>query len=112
MVTVTVTMRRFSRGKRVKVGEKMGDKWRPEGWGNPYPMVGVSVPENIPWSLLHNIYEAGANAMLEALRGIGDYWLGDACDEECHLFPSLVHRDKLTERVKGHLVFIPDEGAE
>ncbi len=42
--------------------------WRPEGWENLYPEEGLALPENIPWIVIHEAFEAGANAMLEALR--------------------------------------------
>ncbi len=34
---------------------------RPEGFNNPYPKSGTAQPENIPWLLIHDIYEAGAD---------------------------------------------------
>lgn len=59
--------------------------WRPENWGNPY------APADYPSGVV-SAYEAGADAMLEALRrgGTAERQLG---------------RD-------GWLVFIPDEEAD
>ena len=46
--------------------------YRPEGWKNPYPKEGRAMPENIPWVVFHDAYEAGADAMLEGLNGLTD----------------------------------------
>ena len=46
--------------------------WRPENWENPFPLT--EVPESFPpGGAVHKnlLYEAGATAMLEALRETG-----------------------------------------
>uniref|UniRef100_A0A6M3J5D2 Uncharacterized protein n=1 Tax=viral metagenome TaxID=1070528 RepID=A0A6M3J5D2_9ZZZZ len=42
-------------------------RYRPPDWKNPYPAVGTMLPENLPWKAFHDLYEAGADKMLEAL---------------------------------------------
>ena len=60
--------------------------YRPKGWKNPSKPLG-----NVLNNAMYNSYEAGADAMLEALRA-------DGSDVP----------EGLTNR-KGKLVFIPDE---
>ena len=51
-------------------------KWRPEGWDYTYSKVADKVPFFDAKSLADpTIYEAGANAMLEALRNYTTYHL-------------------------------------
>ena len=75
----------------------MTNKWRPEGWQNPIPVL-KPIPKEIPLGSAyqgHLLFEAGADAMLEALRakGIPDaYWRENTAKPE----------------YKGVWVFIPD----
>ncbi len=92
-------------------------KWRPEGWKNPYcdqcwwKTYNAGEGEEGPYSKCNCIYEAGADAMLEALRNsphrrvIKDYIeiipeeLLDKSPEEI----SLIHAGN------GIHVFIPED---
>jgi len=72
-------------------------KWRPEGWKDYYRVfqnkrkeLGISVSQPRPH------FEAGADAMLEAMRGIGDKV--DKREAPILYYPLS----------KGVLVFIPD----
>ena len=40
---------------------------RPEGWNNPYHKEGMALPENIPWLVFYDCYEAGADNILSAI---------------------------------------------
>lgn len=52
------------------------NKWRPEGWENPYKDISAWSDDEITnrfgnkrqW-LIDNVFEAGANAMLKAING-------------------------------------------
>lgn len=72
--------------------------WRPEeGWNNPHePVAGASTTAILIKAFEHTAYEAGADAMLEALKKQGKYL-------EAGKMPMF------TYPVSGHLVFIPDE---
>ncbi len=80
----------------------MSDKWRPEGWINPGDIRSNFYPRNVPYNFEQG-YEAGADAMLEALRKKGvrnekghhEEWQGD----------ELISWD--VEK-SGYTVFIPD----
>jgi len=47
----------------------MTKSFRPEGWENPYPQEGEEV--GTYWTEL--VFEAGADAMLKALREMGEH---------------------------------------
>ena len=95
--------------------------WRPEGWKNPF----VGRPRNMvmttDYSISRDIFEAGADAMLEALRGMGErvdntgaypkpkatvIQNGVITEEPLMLVASLKKGEH------GVMVFIPDEKAE
>ncbi len=91
--------------------------WRPEGWQNPYDSTtalrdfGVAKQVNIVMlgtkayeTCLQSIaYETGADAMLQSLRNVGVKLEEDAKSESYFFHvPSLC-------RLKGTVVFIPDE---
>jgi len=42
-------------------------KWRPDTWKNPYPKNGFAQPEGIPWYVIQQTFETGADSMLDAL---------------------------------------------
>ena len=44
--------------------------WRPETWKNPYQHA-ASIPQNKFFNRDYDIYEAGADAILEALKKTG-----------------------------------------
>ena len=47
--------------------------WRPDNWVNPYPVV-KPIPKGFPYGSAYHrslVYEAGADAMLRALRKEG-----------------------------------------
>ncbi len=67
--------------------------YRPKGWENPFP----DEPREHIRGGVHNAYEAGADAMLEALRKE---------TEEPNYTEDLNQR---VLRGNGKLVFIPDE---
>ena len=75
--------------------------WRPETWKNPYQHA-ASIPQNKFFNRDYYIYEAGADAMLEALKKEGRYykWKRIATVK----VPSLYQ-----EQWKGWFTFIPDE---
>lgn len=80
--------------------------WRPEGWGNPYPdgtevvltekhlIQAMEYPQSN-----YEVYDAGADAMLDALRKTGEHreskWVDDTFG--------------LHTEIAGTLVFIPDD---
>ena len=77
--------------------------YRLEGWVNPYPRGSMAQPENIPELVLYDLYEAGADAMLEALRKDGKYFgRGSVVNEDAY-------PDKKWVNVSGYLVFIPED---
>ena len=79
--------------------------WRPKDWKNPFPMV-----ENDEGVLEYATYEAGADAMLEALRGSGVYMVVNENRILLVTPETMVYPIKcITE---GTLVFIPDEEQE
>lgn len=62
------------------------NSWRPKGWENKYPGV-----------MNYSAYEAGADAMLEALRKIGNRCSTPDYSKEQHPLINVTH------------VFIPDD---
>lgn len=68
--------------------------WRPDGWREPGSIVHVKSDD--PWVL----YEAGADAMLKALKAQGKPYFVDK-EQTWVQLPSL--------EGKGHLVCIPDD---
>jgi len=67
--------------------------WRPEGWKNPYMgKVGGD---------LGNVYQAGADAMLEAIKQTGEHY--SQVDAPYKTIAVLNHIKQ-----SGWLVFIPD----
>ena len=44
------------------------DSWRPDDWKNPYPTTDNAWLKLIGWGDIGAVYEAGATAMLSALR--------------------------------------------
>lgn len=79
--------------------------YRPEGWKNPYPKDGRAVPENIPWRILYEVFEAGADAILKALRDDAlMYRHGDPAT-----FSNGTSSINFDEGDRGYLVFIPED---
>jgi len=79
--------------------------WRPEGWENPF-----TEDKHNDFESVDDSYEAGADAMLEALKGDG---LNVDISAGVRVYiggkPNLLYRTKGTPTGKGKLVFIPDE---
>ena len=81
-------------------------KWRPEGWINPYRLMGNGY-DNPQEEERHNIYESAADAMLEGLKVNG---IGVTVNSNGGLnvlpesFPYV-----LSHFTRGKLVFIPKE---
>jgi len=84
--------------------------WRPEGWRNLFSPAAIEVRDK-NWKPVshHEAYEAGASAMLEGLKG-GGQWI-DVMPPTQRGSIMLGFEIKYTKRelVKGHLVFIPEE---
>lgn len=82
------------------------DKWRPEGWNNSSNVIICG-----PLVVKYIAFEAGADAMLEALRKQGVISFGRAITPT----PSQIDGARLgittsdINAVKGVLVFIPDD---
>ena len=107
---------------------KMGkERWRPEGFSNPYDYK-IPIPSLLDLDhaernsdatkfLTHEAFEAGADAMLEALRKGGieaetDYNNILHCSTIANAITMINSEGTLTNynrSVKGHIVFIPDE---
>ena len=84
---------------------------RPENWENPYSKQWrhPDTPEYSELSM-HEAYEAGANAVLEGLKGQGVYMTAGK-NGILHITPeSTIYTASLI--TKGTLVFIPDEEAD
>jgi len=82
--------------------------WRPEGWVNT-----EDLPEDGPLDGLDDcgIYEAGADAMLEALKAGGvkvSCRTADCGTAECSLCPIHPNRSHVDDDVMGWLIFIPE----
>lgn len=80
--------------------------WRPEGWKNPYFRSGDFGDGQISWNEQpeFSTFEAGADAMLEALKKEATYLKNDGTAPYGYVLGKIL---KLAE--KGWLVFIPDE---
>lgn len=72
--------------------------WRPEGWENPY-IDPSTKPEGSFITTFHHIYEAGADAMLEALKNKSPILTSEQM--------KLIAPDRKFRY--GWLVFIPDD---
>ncbi len=65
------------------------DTWRPDDWKNPYPITDNAWLKIIGWGDVGAVYEAGANAMLSALRERarllvdGSEWVNIPSKENC-----------------------------
>jgi hypothetical protein len=83
--------------KSSRKAESMVNKWRPDGWKNPYHLLrnGFDLPAE---EERHYTFEAGANALLRDLRIEGEAGHGRA--EEWR---------KDRTRKTGVWVFIPDD---
>lgn len=81
----------------------MGKPWRPENWDKRYREVLTKSP-----SFLSEVYEAGADAMLKSLRGMG---IATYLDGEWHrvTIEHIAMYEKAMSAQKGYLVFIPNE---
>lgn len=87
-------------------------KWRPEGWKNPYPVLdGLdegtldSLEDILPAvsaEMVHNAFEASADAMLEALKTLGQHY-----DDIEAPYRTIGVLKEIKE--PGTLVFIPDD---
>ena len=69
--------------------------WRPEGWENPHTQLGPG------FDLAHTAFEAGADAMLKALKEKGVWMTPEQM--------KLLAPDR--KYPYGHIVFIPEEKA-
>ena len=79
-------------------------RYRPKDWKNPYTEENSEIAiivESGP--MPDEAYEAGADAMLEGLRGYGEAIGANLVEVPCEL--------RVGGR-KGYLVFIPDEAEE
>ncbi len=70
--------------------------YRSKGWKNPSKPLG-----NVLNNAMYNSYEAGADAMLEALRRSNE--------PSCEVFSASCGAKAYGKSFKGKLVFIPDE---
>ena len=88
-------------------GEAMSE-WRPDGWDNPYNGQAVRLASKTPTIICgtfltrQEIYEAGADAILEALREEHPQRINANKDIRSINFPMGL--------LDGVFVFIPDEG--
>lgn len=96
----------------------MDNKWRPEGWENPYltyklPTRLKSVDAVSEKSRLSEAkaYEAGASAMLEVLRIDGGFYFSGTTETIRNTSGVLVQESlcNLTRHRSGFIVFIPDK---
>jgi len=84
--------------------------WRPKGWKTPVAIKGDwdNAPNSKKWDIPHSHgwrdgFEAGADAILEALRGKGyPIKVGESFGDETGA--------RTIVKVDGHVVFIPDDG--
>ena len=88
--------------------------YRPKDWKNPYEPDGCEVSSNQmidAGEIEHNAFEAGADAMLEALKkqGVTDEFYRNEDGEVCNR--SGMHLYVLANpTARGTVVFIPDNG--
>ncbi len=84
------------------------NEWRPEGFENPYPndpnIIPTVTTTNLQGTknLMHNAYEAGADAMLAALKA----------GHPCHVNAEGMSINFPLGVIKGSFVFIPDAPVE
>ena len=80
----------------------MTKSWRPEGWKNPYR----DKPSESCFE--YQVFERGADTMLEALRAIG--WRAEQEESQLLLkYRSLQDMWKCAEMNRTTVVFIPDD---
>jgi hypothetical protein len=77
--------------------------YRPDGFINPFPETITTKDKRTIPCMPHQIFNAGANAMLKALREKGKAVIGGFPVSDTRIVFPLVGKDK------GTLVFIPDE---
>ena len=94
-------------------------KWRPGEWGNPYNILIINpIPENAD-STAFTAFEAGADALLEALKGTGIKLVPKMMQYHLRgwIYPQMAD-GKISEffvtpdgypDLKGTLIFIPDD---
>ena len=93
-------------------------EWRPEGWEDPYEgmeckLVHTGPLEDRPWCLcnVRLVYEAGADAMLAALRKVGttgEFYFNKIGEIKCS--GAYANDDTpLSLFREGTVIFIPDE---
>ena len=87
------------------------NKWRPKDWENPNDkvcaMYGINPHDYTTTANPHEDYEAGADAMLEALRKqpmIHGQIVRNMLSTDVKWY------DSVTAMKNGNLIFIPDEG--
>lgn len=110
--------------KRMEEAKKEAKKerimvWRPEGWNNPYPdgtekvltekhiIQAIEYPQSN-----YELFEAGAEAMLDALKKEAMKFNGENLQIVTHLdwgYPEIIRDTRLSPCASGYLVFIPDE---
>lgn len=85
--------------------------WRPKNWDNPYKLSDKAKEKGyalIPGDGWHYGYEAGADAILEALKKEGKYI--DASEYPYgFVLNEIPPIQRLTRMFKGWVVIIPDE---
>lgn len=85
--------------------------WRPEGWENPHGFNTSDAGYQFGDIERHWAYEAGATAMLEALKAGGERV--EAGEEWVLRFKESQYTIELKYAEQpGHLVFIPEERGE
>lgn len=77
------------------------ENWRPDNWKNPYPEPKLS--REAYDKVFYDIYEAGADAVLEGLKDEGVFTYGNHTPD--------IDLDDAPE-VSGYWVFIPEEVKE
>jgi hypothetical protein len=86
--------------------------WRPESWDNPYGNLDTDIfgSPSIGEKIKFEAYEAGADAMLGALREQGVKAKTSAEDKLVMAIDQIMMN--LGQNEKGKVVFIPDEEAD
>ena len=89
----------------------MNKKWRPDGWENPYYQEDGGHLKSGEDKYCYNAYEAGADAMLEVLRGNGlhDAFYKNKNHEVSNKSGRPLYIPVRNVPLIGTVIFIPDE---
>ena len=84
--------------------------YRPKEWKNPFANYGLDMSP--PDKGDYDAFEAGADAMLKALRGTGIEIISNNSLRDLYMITGVSVKGEGKESIKGRIVFIPDEVKE